>query len=151
MSYPNWFLFWLAILLGYLSYIDWKYLSISIFDLSLLLFFDLISMIAFFVSHSFLNGNELMIRFILLIAFLVLFLVLVLAKKMGLGDFWFFCLVGFLLKPIDMIRGLFYSFMIGGVYSIFLVLSDKKNLKKKIPLIPFLTIGILLTILLCRI
>lgn len=147
MMYPNWFILCYAIILGYLAFIDWLYLSISIFDLYILIIFDLIVFVVLMNSHAFVDSKELIFRFIVLILFLIGFLFAIKKTKMGIGDLWVFCFAGLLLKPIDILEGFYFSVLIGGLYSFILVLLDKKNLKKKIPFIPFLSMGFLIAIL----
>jgi len=148
MMYPHWFVFCLAILLGYLSFIDWLYLSISIFDICLLILFWIASVVVFLLSNDYQFYNKFLFsRLALLLIFMLGFLACIKKKKMGMGDLWVFCFTGLLLRPIDVLESIYFSFLSGGFYSILLVLWDPKNLKKKIPFIPFLTIGFLLAIL----
>jgi leader peptidase (prepilin peptidase)/N-methyltransferase len=65
---------------------------------------------------------------------------------MGSGDFWVFILISFLLTPQTILKSLHVSIISGGVYSLILVFIDRKNLKKQIPFIPFMTIGFLMAI-----
>lgn len=148
--YPNFFILTLSILLAYLSVLDWCYLSISYVDLGIVVLFTLLFSVSFYF-HQYPFFTE-MFPFKLGILMLVLvgYMFLIYFKKMGTGDFWIFILISFLLHPTDILRSLYISILIGGCYSLLLVIIDKKNLKKQIPFIPFISLGFLLTILMKR-
>lgn len=62
-------------------------------------------------------------------------------KWMGWGDVYVGLLAGLILGWPLILFGLLISFTIGAIYSIFIIIVKKGNLKSQIPFIPFLTIG----------
>lgn len=146
-TYPDWFVFCLSVLLGYLSVKDWIYLSISYYDLLVVLVFTLFSSLVFFQHPYLFFIADFPLKILVLSITLFLYFILIISKKMGSGDFWIFLFISFLLHYREILESLYLSILVGGIYSIILVLMDRKNLKKQIPFIPFLTIGFLLSII----
>jgi prepilin signal peptidase PulO-like enzyme (type II secretory pathway) len=145
--YPAWFIFCLAILLGYLSVVDWLYLSISYLDLGIVILFTIFFSSTFFLHHYLFFSEQFSLKFLILFLIIVGYLLLIYFKKMGSGDFWVFILISLLLTPQTILKSLHISIISGGVYSLILVIIDRKNRKKQIPFIPFITIGFLVAIL----
>jgi prepilin signal peptidase PulO-like enzyme (type II secretory pathway) len=77
------------------------------------------------------------------------FLILVLISKekwMGMGDVFIGILIGLILGFPQVLVALFLAFWIGAIFSIFLLLLKKKNLKSKIPFGPFLVLATIISI-----
>ena len=72
------------------------------------------------------------------------FLTVVLISKetwMGWGDFKLSILMGLILGWPKIIPALFFSFFVGSIFGIFLIILKKKSLKSEIPFAPFLVSG----------
>jgi len=65
-------------------------------------------------------------------------------KAMGLGDVYIAAILGFLLGWQKGFLALYFSFVLGGIISLFLIIFRRKGLKSKIAFGPFLVIGALL-------
>lgn len=80
--------------------------------------------------------------------FLFYFLVIWISKGgMGGGDLKLSIYLGIFLGFPASIYGIYYGFLIGGIFGLLLLALGKKSLKSKIPFGPFLIIGSLLTLL----
>jgi leader peptidase (prepilin peptidase) / N-methyltransferase len=72
------------------------------------------------------------------------FLLLVFSRKktlFGLGDVFILAILAFWIEVNLFLPILFLSFVIGGLFSLGLVIKDKAYLKKYIPFIPFVFFG----------
>jgi len=72
------------------------------------------------------------------------FLSIVLVSKekwMGIGDAKLSALIGIFLGWPKIIPALFFSFFVGSIFGIFLIILKKKSLKSEIPFAPFLVSG----------
>jgi leader peptidase (prepilin peptidase)/N-methyltransferase len=72
------------------------------------------------------------------------FLSIVLVSKekwMGMGDAKLGALIGIFLGWPKIIPALFFSFFVGSIFGIFLIILKKKSLKSEIPFAPFLVSG----------
>lgn len=82
-------------------------------------------------------------------SFIFLFLILISKEKwFGWGDFWFSVLMAEILDFKMIFFALTFSFILGAIISIFLLILRKKTLKSKIPFCPFLILGTLFAIFL---
>jgi prepilin signal peptidase PulO-like enzyme (type II secretory pathway) len=85
---------------------------------------------------------------IIALAFSGIFLLLSLKKTLfGLGDILVFIVLAFWLELNLFLSTLLFSFFVGGVFSILLVLKDKAFLKKYIPFLPFVFLGYIFALL----
>lgn len=135
-------------MLGYLSILDWIYLSISYLDLSLVLLFVVLSVLVFYFTHNFGFWENIPIKIMFLFVIFGGFLLLIKTKKMGSGDFWVFFLLCLVIPFQDIVESLYISIIAGGIYALLVVLLDRRNIRKQIPFIPFMTIGFLVAIML---
>jgi len=62
-------------------------------------------------------------------------------KWMGMGDAKLGALIGIFLGWPKIIPALFFSFFVGSIFGIFLIILKKKSLKSEIPFAPFLVSG----------
>jgi leader peptidase (prepilin peptidase)/N-methyltransferase len=62
-------------------------------------------------------------------------------KWMGIGDAKLGALIGIFLGWPKIIPALFFSFFVGSIFGIFLIILKKKSLKSEIPFAPFLVSG----------
>ncbi len=106
---------------------------------------DVLLIMSFFywIVHLFLDFSLLQIYPILfsLVMALVIFLISLKKTVFGLGDILVIVVLAFWLKANLFFPTLFFSFMIGAVFSIFLIIKSKSYLKKYIPFLPFLFLG----------
>lgn len=80
--------------------------------------------------------------------FLFYFLIIWISKGgMGGGDLKLSVYLGIFLGFPGSIYGIYYGFLVGGIFALILLVLGKKGLKAKIPFGPFLVIGSLLTLL----
>jgi prepilin signal peptidase PulO-like enzyme (type II secretory pathway) len=63
-------------------------------------------------------------------------------KGMGMGDVKLMAAAGFLFGWPDIILGIFFGFLVGGIASTFLYIRKKKGMKDMIPFGPFLVLGL---------
>jgi leader peptidase (prepilin peptidase)/N-methyltransferase len=78
----------------------------------------------------------------LLLSLFFLSIVLVSKEKwMGMGDAKLGALIGIFLGWPKIIPALFFSFFVGSIFGIFLIILKKKSLKSEIPFAPFLVSG----------
>jgi leader peptidase (prepilin peptidase)/N-methyltransferase len=68
-------------------------------------------------------------------------------KWMGFGDVKLAFLMGLVLGPVKVIVALYLAFILGGIISLVLVISRKKNMKSEIPFGPFLVTGTFLAMI----
>jgi len=66
----------------------------------------------------------------------------------GDGDVTLAAFIGFTVGPILSVAAIFWMAIIGGIYGSYLVMQDKKNLKREVPLAPFLVAGCTVAVLL---
>ncbi len=69
-------------------------------------------------------------------------------KWMGMGDAYLAILVGLAVGWPKIFFTLVLSFSLGAIFSIFLVISKKKNMKSQVPFAPFLVAGTIATLFL---
>lgn len=69
-------------------------------------------------------------------------------KLFGIGDMLVIVALSFWLDMQLFVSTLLYSIIVGGVFSIFLVLKDKNYMKKYIPFLPFIFFGFIIAMLL---
>lgn len=84
---------------------------------------------------------------IILLLLLMVFYLLTRGKGMGLGDVKFAFPMGMLLGTTSGLIALYLSFIIGGLYSMGILLVGKAALKQKIAFGPFLIIGMMIVFL----
>lgn len=137
-----------GLILLYLSITDYKKLSINGWDLCLMIVYTVInSAFRFYVfGIPFLFDGLKAIIFSLLF-----FLILILITKgngIGTGDMLFFSIASINLGIKNSFEALTLAFSIGAVICLILILSKKLNFKERVPFIPFLSLGIYLSIFL---
>jgi prepilin signal peptidase PulO-like enzyme (type II secretory pathway) len=71
-------------------------------------------------------------------------------KLFGIGDMIVILILAFWLDLSIFVNALLYSLIIGGLFSIALVIKDRSYMKKYIPFIPFLFFGFVLALLLLQ-
>lgn len=94
--------------------------------------------------------GEMLFHYIIsgIIAFTILFLILILSKgRMGGADVKLYALIGLSIGWMDSIGSLFYASMIALIYYGSIALKNKGRLdgKQEIPFVPFITLGVLCT------
>jgi leader peptidase (prepilin peptidase)/N-methyltransferase len=79
---------------------------------------------------------------------ILLFIVLInlIKKSFGLGDALIILMLSFVLNLDQMIRIIIITIIIGGVFAIMLVSQDKKWMKKYLPLVPFILLAFIFTL-----
>jgi len=139
------YLFILLILIYFFAVYDFHYNSIpkSITDIILTLSFF------YWFTFLLLDYDVSRIYPVLLVLFFWFLLFLFSRKKVlfGLGDILLLFIFAFWLEMELFLLVLFLSFLVGGIFSLFLVIKDKTYFKKYIPFIPFLFIGFVLACL----
>lgn len=81
------------------------------------------------------------------IAFGIITAIKTLTKGMGAGDGEVFLVAGLFLGIEKVVVLLIITFVLGGVLGGILILLNKKQLKSKIPLVPFIALGSLITVI----
>ncbi len=103
-----------------------------------------VSVPAFFSSRP-----KILIDYLLagLISFLFFYSIYFLTdgKGMGFGDVRYSLFMGIFLG-LEVIVGLFFSFLIGAIIGVILILTGKKSRKDKVPFGPFLIVGTFITL-----
>lgn len=139
------FFFFLIVLYFFASY-DFNYKGIPKNIADLLFFLSLL----YFLIFLFLDFD--IERIFSVLFFLCFFVVIRIAsiKKMlfGFGDMIVFGMLALWFSFELLVSIFFFSFLIGGVFSILLVLKDRSYLKKYIPFIPFILLGFVVAALL---
>lgn len=87
-----------------------------------------------FLSHT--------IGFFVAGAFFLALVGLTRGRGMGMGDVKLMAAAGFLFGWPDIVLGIFFGFLIGGIASAFLYIRKKKGMKDMIPFGPFLVLGL---------
>jgi len=135
-----------AVILIYISIVDMKCLSIGFAEILILSIFTLIYSILKILS----SGNIILLDICKGIVFsLIFFLVVILltrSRGIGLGDMIFFVLASINIGFNNSIEAICIAFIVGMFYSIFLILSKRSDVKTRIPFIPFLSIGVILSL-----
>jgi leader peptidase (prepilin peptidase)/N-methyltransferase len=86
---------------------------------------------------------------LLFVALFFLLIVLISKEKwMGMGDAKLGALMGIFLGWPKIIPALFFSFFVGAIFGIFLIILKKKSLKSEIPFGPFLVSGTIFSLFL---
>jgi prepilin signal peptidase PulO-like enzyme (type II secretory pathway) len=146
----------LALLIVLLTY-DWLYMEVPI-----LIFWIILGILGVnLVLISYLEMNAgLNIGLISLwdnliggfVAWLLFFSLVFFSKEkwMGWGDVYVGLLAGLILGWPNIFLGLLLSFSMGAVYSGFLILRKKGDMKTAVPFVPFLVMGIILTIFITK-
>ncbi len=67
-------------------------------------------------------------------------------KGFGFGDVKLAFVLGLLLGYPDTVLSIFFSFILGGVWSLLLLSHGKKTMKSKIPFGPFMALGVIFTV-----
>jgi leader peptidase (prepilin peptidase)/N-methyltransferase len=92
-------------------------------------------------------GEDILIAFLPAIILFILFAIGCYFGGIGDGDVSLAALIGLALGMLSM-AAVFIAIVIGGIYGIILIIQNKANSKKQIPLVPFLTAGCMLAIML---
>jgi prepilin signal peptidase PulO-like enzyme (type II secretory pathway) len=93
---------------------------------------------SFFVNH--------IIFAIIGLAFFGLIILITKGKGMGVGDMKFAFLIGMVLGE-KMLLAFYFSFIIGAIAGIYLIVTKRKKLKSEIPFGPFLVIATIISML----
>ncbi|HOJ16910.1 MAG TPA: hypothetical protein PLC43_07075 [Caldisericia bacterium] len=138
----------LGLILLYLSITDYRKLSINGWDLCLMITYTALnSAFRFYVfGIPFLFDGLKAIIFSLLF-----FLILILITKgngIGTGDMLFFSIASINLGLKNSFEAITLGFGIGAIICLILILTKKLNMKERVPFIPFLSLGIYLSIFL---
>ncbi len=140
-----WPLFFLILI--YLSAKDIKNRYIESIDLILLLAYALLNIIWLLLSGSYVI---IMYNFIGSgIAWLLFFLIWIVTKKRGIGDgeLYFAPMAFYNIGWINTIEALYICFSFASVCCIIGLLTKKMNKKKPLPFIPFLSLGIIISLI----
>ncbi|MFA6183793.1 MAG: prepilin peptidase [Parcubacteria group bacterium] len=143
----------LIILLVY----DWQYMEVPI----LIFWIALAVLLANFIFISFGEirlGVDLHFLSVIqnliggFVAWLFFFCLVFFSKEkwMGWGDVYIGLLAGLILGWPNILLGLLLAFTIGAIYSIFIIILKRGNMKSQVPFIPFLVIGTFLAIFITR-
>ncbi len=99
-----------------------------------------ITLKSFFENDFSLLINHLAAGFLIFVFFFLIFW-LSKGKGIGFGDVRYAFFLGLFLGFPDSLVALFFSFTIGAIVGIFLIITKKKNRKDTLPFAPFLVIG----------
>jgi prepilin signal peptidase PulO-like enzyme (type II secretory pathway) len=112
--------------------------------------FILIASLIYWIANLIYDFDLLKIYPVIISLGILLIIVLAsLRKKLfGLGDLIVLLILAFWLQMDFFLNTLLYSIVIGGLFSIGLVLKDRKYFKKYIPFLPFVFFGFVLSVLL---
>ena len=136
----TWYVWIVIMFLLVLSYHDIKYKAIprNIVHIFLLL------CILFFLSFNFDIYNI----YLPLIISLLFFLINMIKKSFGLGDILILFGIGILLNPKQYIVMFWLSIFLALLYSLIWIVKEKMNIKKaKVPMIPFITISFVISVI----
>ena len=145
-----------ALLIVLLAY-DWFYMEMPI-----LIFWIILGVIA--VNLIFISAQELNLGFKFtelsllnysiggFVAWFFFFCLVFFSKEkwMGWGDVYVGLLVGLILGWPDVLVGLLSAFTLGAMYATFLIWRKKGNLKSEVPFIPFLALGVIVTVFILK-
>ena len=95
----------------------------------------------FLIFKNFSTFNRLILSGFGAAGFFLLIFLLSKGRAMGGGDVKLGFLMGFLLGFPDILPALFFTFLIGAIIGIGLILTKKKKLKSEVPFGPFLVLG----------
>lgn len=131
------FMYWLMLVIAVM---DWETMLVS--DLLIVIWTILV---IFNIQYSMSN------LYGLLIGAITIGLIWLLSKgrAMGSGDIEIAAVLGLWLGFPKVISGLWFAFVIGGIYGAYLLLTKKAKLKSQIPFGPFLLIGGLIAYTYC--
>lgn len=80
--------------------------------------------------------------------FVFFYLIIFLSRGgMGGGDLKLSVFISLFIGFPENINAIYYSFVVGGIFALFLLVTGKKGLKAKIPFGPFMILGVLLSLL----
>jgi len=126
------------------------FIIIFVYDLKHFLILDKVLYPAVFITFLYrlldyksLLFNYLPVAVLATLFFLFIFLVSR-GKWMGFGDVKLAFLLGFFLGFPNVLAGFFFSFLIGAVVGVGLIIAKKSKLKSEVPFAPFLVIGSLI-------
>lgn len=123
-----------GVLIGILFNLNKVLLNIFIRDFSYLFNY-------FFNFHQL---EPIITPFLLSSIFLLIFLITK-GKGIGFGDIQVAFLIGLFLRPGDALLSIIFSSFLGSIYGLFLILKEKK-FRRPIPFVPFMFLGVLMTI-----
>ena len=116
---------------------------------------DVIFLLSFFywvIALAFdFNINKVYPVFIALLLGLIVYLISLRKTIFGFGDIIVVVILALWLNLEIFLSTLFYSFVVGGIFGLFLVIKDRRYLKKYIPFLPFILFGFVLALLLSKV
>lgn len=74
----------------------------------------------------------------------VLLIALITKESIGVGDGWMFCITGICLGLSQTMEVMAICLTLMSIYSLFLIIIRKKNRKSRIPVMPWMLIGLIL-------
>lgn len=136
---------------------DWQYMEVPI-----LIFWIILAIIV--INFSFITFTELKIGIDLkslsifshlvggTLAWLFFFSLVFFSREkwMGWGDVYIGLILGLILGWPSVLLGLLLSFTMGAIFSLGIISLKKGGLKTQVPFVPFLTLGIIMTVFLLR-
>lgn len=137
-----------GLILFYLSFTDYKKLSVSLYDICLIGAYTTVNSILYFQrfgANYIFDGLK---ALILSIAFFLIIFILTRGNGIGIGDMIFFSLASINIGFKNTFEALLIAFSFGGIISLILIFTKKIDLKDRVPFIPFLSFGIYLSIFL---
>lgn len=137
-----------GLILLYLSFTDYKKLSIGGWDIGLLTTYTAINFLFCFYKFGvsfILDGIK---ALILSFVFFLLIISITKGRGVGVGDMLFFCIPSINLGIKNVFEALILAFSLGAIICLILIFTGKLNFKDRIPFIPFLSLGIYLSMFL---
>lgn len=111
------------------------------------LYFSVARDFSFLLNYFFISGKfEPFISAIISSSLFLFFFLITRGQGMGFGDVKVSFLIGLFLRPGDSILSIMIASFLGSIYGIYLTVKNKK-FKQPLPFVPFLFLGVLLTII----
>jgi prepilin signal peptidase PulO-like enzyme (type II secretory pathway) len=135
-----------TLILIYISICDLKNLSIGVKELLTLSVFTIFNVLFKIHISGFNFIFDPLKGALLSIIFFTVLILLTKGRGIGVGDLFFFTIACLNIGFINSIEAISISFIAGSIYSIVLILLKRANLKDRIAFIPFLCIGIIVSL-----
>ncbi|MEK7504512.1 MAG: prepilin peptidase [Patescibacteria group bacterium] len=132
---------------GFLGFMYWMMLIIAFMDWETMLVSDWLVII--WAILVVLNGGTSILGGLVGLGIIGIIWALTRGKAMGAGDIEIAAVLGLWLGFPKIITGLWFAFVIGGIYGAYLLLIKKAGMKSQIPFGPFLLIGGLIAYTYC--
>jgi len=137
-----------GLILCYLSFVDFKKLSINGWDLTLIGTYTAVNFLIhiqrFGIGYLF-DGIK---ALLLSVTFFSIVIIVTRRNGIGFGDMLFFGIASINVGFTNAFEALIFAFSIGAIVALILITTGKLNFKERTPFIPFLSFGICLSLFL---